>query len=603
MSKKIATIHDIRQECGDNRVIAVGDIHGCFEEFIALLEKCDFRLGHDIVVSVGDLVDRGPQIKDVMKWFRMQTRHGYAYVAKGNHDDKAQRYWMGNKVSESHGLSQTIEQCKDMNHNSLVSWMDTFPHIIRVPDVNGKPTYIVHAGVDGRKPMEQQRTETCIYARFLDGKNFFDSENGIPWWETLDGSYNIISGHIIQENPRPVECSYCLDSGAYEGGGLRGLIIEGGQATIVEVPSGTYCQPICKFDQVAKRDALVKRGQLRCDDLDDLRVYTYTDKCVHDKNWNEITTHSRGHIFDRSTGELVACSLPKFFNVGETPETQMNVLPWYVGYDIFEKKDGWLGNLYRHNGQFAISTRGSFHSPGAVWATEFLRNNYDLTYLPDEVTLVFELISPITKIIVDYGDTEDLVLLAAFNRHTGEEYPWSYVCDIACLYKFSLPDKLRPPFDQCQLMLENCDGKEIEGFVVRFLDGTRVKIKSEDYLRRARILSRLSPLSVWGAMQNGIVGLDYLTAIDPEYRQMAHKWAHHLQNQFHTVMNQIDDEFQRIYRIGVATATRKAFAKRVEREPLVHKQIMFAYLDHKSKAVEKYVMENIRPNNNQLETV
>ena len=43
------------------RVLLIGDIHGCYRELLDLLEKCGYQPGVDVIVSVGDLVNKGPQ--------------------------------------------------------------------------------------------------------------------------------------------------------------------------------------------------------------------------------------------------------------------------------------------------------------------------------------------------------------------------------------------------------------------------------------------------------------------------------------------------------------------------------------------------------------
>jgi len=54
---------------GYRRTIVVGDIHGCFTEFISLLKLIDFS-SDDLLVVVGDFVDRGPQSWKVAKYIR-----------------------------------------------------------------------------------------------------------------------------------------------------------------------------------------------------------------------------------------------------------------------------------------------------------------------------------------------------------------------------------------------------------------------------------------------------------------------------------------------------------------------------------------------------
>lgn len=224
---------DLRPRCFEKRVIVVGDIHGCFDEFTALLDKCEY-IAEDIVVATGDLVDRGPKIKETLRWFRDTPG---AYTVMGNHDNKLMRYWKGNPVKIANGLDNTIEQCHDLDPTPWAAWLQSIPQMIRLCDVDNKPMYVVHAGVDGRRPIEQQRTETCLYVRHLDGKDFLDQEGGIPWWDTLSGEYTVASGHIITEHVRPNESAFCLDGGAYQGGELRALVLNGDIDNICKVVS------------------------------------------------------------------------------------------------------------------------------------------------------------------------------------------------------------------------------------------------------------------------------------------------------------------------------------------------------------------------------
>jgi len=344
-----------------------------------------------------------------------------------------------------------------------------------------------------------------------------------------------------------------------------------------------------RHENVKIRDALVERGILRCDDLGDLRVYTYVD---HHKDWDETTINSRGIVLNRETGEVVAHPFPKFFNMGQRVETQERNLPWHDGFRIFVKEDGWLGTLYRHNGKYGIATRGSFKSPGAVWATKFLEN-YNLSMLPDEITLVFEIVSPQTRIIVDYGDREDLVLLAAYNRHTGEELDWDYVTEISRCFGFTLVESMGQEWlGSCRGHLKTASGTKMEGFVIRFDNGLRVKLKGDDYLRRAHILARLTPLTVWDNMEFGVVDPMLWEVLDVDYHDRLREMASALRREYERVRTEIVSQFDQI-----ADETDPAeFAKKAQR--MSHGHAMFAMRDGMDNRIENYIMKSIRPKNN-----
>lgn len=344
-----------------------------------------------------------------------------------------------------------------------------------------------------------------------------------------------------------------------------------------------------KYDFIEDRDRLVEERLLRCDDRGDLRIYSYVNWC---KTWNDLTLNSRGIIFNRRTGEVIARPFPKFFNVDQHIETQERNLPWHGGFRIFKKQDGWLGILYRDGGQHRIATRGSFKSVGALWATEFLKK-YNLTGLPDKVTLLFELICPATHIVVDYGDREDLVLLAAYNRHTGDEYEWGQVEVWGKEFGFTVTES----YDQnwlgyCRGQIKTVSGKELEGFVIRFASGLRVKIKSEDYFRRSALLMHLTPLTIWNNMVDGQVPRELWTEIDVDYHDQLNAIAEVLVGQYDEILAEVNQQFGRI----VERDDRRIFAQRAQK--MFHQPAMFALLDGQSKRVDDYVMKRIRPHGN-----
>jgi len=346
---------------------------------------------------------------------------------------------------------------------------------------------------------------------------------------------------------------------------------------------------VMKYGFIEERDRLVEEKLLRCDDLGDLRIYSYINWC---KVWNDITLNSRGIIYNRKTGEVVAQPFPKFFNMNQRMETQEYNLPWHDGFRIFRKEDGWLGILYRVDGQHRIATRGSFGSPGAIWGTEYLKK-YDLTELPDEVTLLFELICPATRIVVDYGDREDMVLLAAYNRHTGEEYSWKQVEEWSRKFGFTLVES----YDQnwlgyCRGQIKTVSGAELEGFVIRFNNGLRVKIKSDNYFWRSSLLMSLTPLNIWATMHYGVVPQDVWEQTDVDYHEKLDEISRALELEYNRVQTEIYQQFDQIEE----REDRAIFAQQAQK--MSHQSAMFALLDGRFECVDNYIMKVIRPHKN-----
>jgi RNA ligase len=348
--------------------------------------------------------------------------------------------------------------------------------------------------------------------------------------------------------------------------------------------------------EVEKRDKLVKERLLRCDDRGDLRVYSYVNYC---KTWNDITLNSRGIILNRRTGETIAAPFPKFFNMNQTESTQEKDLPWNDGFRIFKKYDGWFGILYRDDG-YRIATRGSFKSTGAIWATEFLKR-YNLEELPDDTTLLYELICPATKIVVNYGDTEDLILLAAYNRHTGDEYSWEQVEVWSKQFGFTLARSYtQDQLGHCRWQLQTTPGDELEGYVIRFNNGLRVKIKSADYFRRSALLAGLTPLKIWVTMKDGCVPQQIWDDVSKDYRDLLSRIASTLEKGYGKLRSQILEDFDRLNVIKWKrdSATRSTFAKIVR--GMDHEPVMFALFDSSYNRVDDYIMKKIRPHGNTI---
>ncbi len=242
-----------------------------------------------------------------------------------------------------------------------------------------------------------------------------------------------------------------------------------------------------------------KYGDVRVSRRGDLLQFTYTKAAQYNARWNWFERASRGLIMNAQTGEVVARPFDKFFNWGEGGRKSRSHI-----VDITEKLDGSLGILYRENGAYRIATRGNFESEQALWATDFLNRNYNLSDLDSALTLLFEIIYPENRIVVDYGDREDLVLIGVRNRHTGDDwffYPAMY--ELAHRFGFSLPQVYH--FNSVTDILAATDTLDAnsEGWVVRFADGQRFKIKGDRYIELHRLVTQATFNRVLKAVASG----------------------------------------------------------------------------------------------------
>src|SRR5439155_23975693 len=78
-------VTDITPAVGTRRHLIVGDVHGCLDELLELLARVGFDPAADVLVSVGDVVDRGPKVRETVEYlFGLPSFH----MVLGNHEDK-----------------------------------------------------------------------------------------------------------------------------------------------------------------------------------------------------------------------------------------------------------------------------------------------------------------------------------------------------------------------------------------------------------------------------------------------------------------------------------------------------------------------------------
>lgn len=588
------------------RFIVIGDVHGCYDEMMELLEKVQWNQLNDVIVFCGDLIDRGPKIKEVLKFF---TSTMNVYSVMSNHEWKLFRHLKGNKVNVKN-LDKTLAQC---DHNTLFDFMGhmrELPYIVKF----GK-YHVLHAGMNPRFPIEKQSKEFLIYARkFNPTNNSFDDDNQ-PYWYTypIKQDIHILFGHEIHEKEYAVAPhATALDGGCVFGNKLRGMVIEmNKESYVVEVDSK---QPKEVHEEAFEHwsdpyEARVKLGLLSKQESDDgLVLYNYTDQCAYEKKWDKYTLECRGLIFEKETGKVIARPFSKFFNLGETESSLLQNLP-QEDYECFEKMDGSLGIVFNYKGTWRVSTRGSFSSIQAKTAMELL-DQYYVEDCHDHLTFLVEIIypanriSPGARLVVDYGDKSFLCLLAIMNRDTGLELSRASVRHLSQITEMPMVKQYTHTIEE-MIALQKTLPKDREGFVVRFASGFRIKIKGDEYCKMQKIINSITPLNLWALMEPDnkfMVPDSYLMTIPEEYRPEAIEIIGKLQDAAVDIMFELSSDLQKVEEAVKDLTNYKAIGLYLKdnHRQLKHPGVVFPYLRNGAKAVNAYVHKVIRPTNNLL---
>lgn len=99
----------------------IGDIHACFEEFMTLLDKLGYQKIEKVyihpegrkILSLGDVMSRGPQSIECMLFFLRHVEAGQAYMIDSNHGWKIARWLEGRKVQLKHGDENVQKEFKN----------------------------------------------------------------------------------------------------------------------------------------------------------------------------------------------------------------------------------------------------------------------------------------------------------------------------------------------------------------------------------------------------------------------------------------------------------------------------------------------------------
>lgn len=207
--------------------LVIGDIHGCFEEFLELLEKAAIGPS-DEIISIGDMIDRGPNSPAVLDFFWTATNASSLF---GNHERKHVMAWSGRGgLTPSQVLAR--DQFSPEGYSQAIEYMAALPHVLDLDSA-----LLVHAFLEPRLTLEEQDERVLVGT--LGGQRHLEHTYARPWWELYKRAKPIIVGHRdYTGNGQPLvyrDRVFGIDTGCCKGGRLTGLLLP--EFRIIQVPS------------------------------------------------------------------------------------------------------------------------------------------------------------------------------------------------------------------------------------------------------------------------------------------------------------------------------------------------------------------------------
>ncbi len=311
--ERVPLWNDKRDETGPFDII--GDVHGCFEELAELLTELGYAPSGDAgawshpagrkMIFLGDLVDRGPKVPEVLRLVMDSVNAGTALCVPGNHDIKLMRAIWGKKVQIRHGLAESLEQLEAYEQYyrgfSRVA-AEFIDGLVSHYVLDGGDLVVAHAGM---KEDMQGRGSGKVREFALYGETTGETDEfGLPirhnWAAEYRGQAHVVYGHTPVPEAEWLNRTVNIDTGCVFGGKLTAM--RWPEREFVSVPAKhTYAESRKPFLDADARAPSLTAQHAHDDvlDMDDVR-----GKRI-------IVTQLRGNVIireDQSTAALEVMS-------------------------------------------------------------------------------------------------------------------------------------------------------------------------------------------------------------------------------------------------------------------------------------------------------
>ncbi|UHO38874.1 metallophosphoesterase [Chryseobacterium capnotolerans] len=228
------------------RTFVIGDIHGCYDELIALTKSINLK-DEDLLVSLGDIVDRGNKSKEVYEYFKNRPN---SIVLMGNHERK--------HLNGILSYAQEIVKVQfGEQYAEFIDWLKTLNYYHETDDA-----LIIHAFFEHDKKIQEQKEE--VLSGSTSGDRYLEKKyaENTYWNEYYRGKKPIIYGHhVVGDHPKIINNTYGIDTGSCHGNYL----------TAIELP-------LFQIHQVkAQKDYWIEEQK------------KWQIPVLKNKNWNEMT--------------------------------------------------------------------------------------------------------------------------------------------------------------------------------------------------------------------------------------------------------------------------------------------------------------------------
>ncbi|TVX86014.1 RNA ligase [Paenibacillus agilis] len=531
------------------RIHHIGDVQGCFDALMNYFHETGHTWGKDgevtlypnlnddeLYIFVGDMLDRGIQNAEVLKFFLHICERKNVAIVEGNHEIHLWNWANDEKSFSKEFVNYTQPQLEDgLSEEEIVELKKAVRQLYRrlrqlvYYTYKGKKVIVTHGGLS-------KLPENLIYIsthQFINGVGDYEVDIDNHWDENLP--YETLYAHGGRGNPRLIAISMPKKVEIYQIHGHRNIFrlpVQAGEYSFNlegQVEFGGHLRAVTLTDEGFETHEIknhvfkIRKGNTPKTIDEDISMeqfieylanhkeiiekdlggniysYNFSRDAFRDKNWDDINVKARGLFINKNTKEIVSRSYNKFFNVNERSFTKLNALADNLVFpvQVYDKPNGYLGTVgYDSESDSLIFTSKSTNQGDhAGWLKELFVSKLSHTQLEAikhdlkdmNVALVFEVIkAKEDPHIIEYT-SDNLVLLDVVNRTVQYgKLPYIDVVGLASHYGFE-HKKLMHTFDNWtefyywyRDVTADMSIKD-EGFVIEDAAGFMTKIKLPYY--------------------------------------------------------------------------------------------------------------------------
>lgn len=493
-----------------NKLVFIGDIHGCYD---TLMEYFKDGLKDDTeYIFLGDYIDRGTQNVEVLKFLYSIKDKENVCLLEGNHERYIKMFGDGiddtpskqfNKYTRKELIEKLIK--KEFSRREARELYRKFRQCSHIY-YNGIEILACHGGIPNlNKNLLFTPTRDFIHGvgTYSDYLTITDS-----WMKQTKENQYLVHGHRNVESS-PIDIADRVFN-------LEGRVEFGDQLRIVELDKNLNwntilidsIQPNKEDQKEEETKPLTPLEELRSNpfinekDLgNDISSFNFTREAFFDRNWNKQTILARGLFLNNKTGDVVARSYEKFFNVNEVHETELASLKNTLIFplEVYVKENGFLGIVSYHNDELFIATKSTNTGDYKEWFNKLLEPHKEkiikaykrIKFLKD-YSLVFEVIDVDKDPHIIKYDKSKLVLLDIIeNKIEFSKIEYLTLREVAItigveykeIYHKLLNnwEEFKELYNAIQDYNYTYNGKRVEGFVIQDCKGFMFKLKTIHY--------------------------------------------------------------------------------------------------------------------------